>query len=127
MSKSLTDHMLSGPISHPDMKGFSRVPMRLEDEMYVIYIAHKFTRSFTRDNLPDVIKTKLAFIDSVGKVRGNHDTSNGIVLWMMIYVLPENEALHDVGWRVSDDIYCLVLDQPTIDLLVGRTLIEEQS
>lgn len=99
--------------------------MRVDDGVYTIQVTHNMTRSLSRKDLPDLIKTKLAFINSVQKQNTFSETVRFHPTWMTVYELPEDEALHDVGWRVVEGIYCLVLDQETIDLLVGRTLNKE--
>lgn len=121
----MIDGMLSGPIAHPDIKDSYRVPMRVDDGLYIIYVGDKFTRSFRRGMLPDEVKTKLAFINTMQKENTVSEVMRFQPTWLSVYVLPKDEALHDVGWRVVDDVYCLVLNQQTIDLLVGRTLNKE--
>lgn len=101
--------------------------MYVEDSLHRIQVSDQSSRNLYRHQLPDAIKTKLAFIESIQVKDVYEPSTNGFrPTWMTVYTLPTDKALHDVGWRVMQDLYCLVLDGLTIDLLKGRTLTEEQ-
>lgn len=111
-----------GAIAHPEMEGTHRVPMTVGDVTYTVYVKPNITRSFSKTNLPAEIKTKIAFINSVQSPTTFGQTEP---TWFSVYKLPDNKDLHDVGWRVNEYIYCLVLSKLSIDSLLGETLTKE--
>lgn len=97
------------------------MPVIREDDKYIVYIGDRQTRIYDNDTLPDKLKVKFAMILSVPlrcaplrdeEVRGMFDVVENIQL----------QELDDIGWRVSEHVFCLVLTRETLESLKGGEL-----
>ena len=111
---SKTNHDLS-PISHSYLPNSLRVPMWVEDGSYEIETGLNRRRIYTEETLPDEIKALLSMISSFPELK----------LWRwdikdtaLAYIAPD-ERLEEIGWRVSENLYMLVLDRGVLDRLNG--------
>jgi hypothetical protein len=106
------------PVVHPKNWDLIRVPMLRTDEHHVVFVGDKTTRIFTEDTLPDVLKTKMAMIlASDGKYKHDHD-----IYKLDVYVNKQSPELDEVGWRVSDSYFCLILSRENLDSLTHGEL-----
>lgn len=99
------------------------MPVIREGDTYTVYIGDRQTRIYDSNTLPDKLKVKFAMILSVPhknpllhdeEVRGMFDVVENVQL----------EELDDIGWRVSEHIFCLVLTRETLNSLKGGELYE---
>jgi hypothetical protein len=107
------------PVVHPKNWDLIRVPVRKVDSTYVVYVAEGYHRIYDTDTLPDKLKTKMAMI----RARGN-DTAlfepEKRLQKMVVYINYQSDELDEIGWRVSQTYYCLVLDRDTLESLKGE-------
>jgi len=110
------------------------LPLRVSNKVITLWTGPTHCRYFTRDNLPSVIKQKLAMIGALNYPNYNHLSKCRLDL-----EAKENERLRkgayheskrecpdefkDVGWRVNDKYYYVVL---TEEELMPMTLQAEE-
>ena len=101
------------PVVHPKRWDLIRAPMLRVDGNYTVFVGDNSIRRFTDDTLPDVLKSKLAMIlASAQNFKYDHDVDK-----LSIYTNSQSPELDEVGWRVSDSYFCLVLDRETLNSL----------
>ena len=95
-----------------------RVPLRLLDNSYIVFLNENIKRIFTSENLPDFIKLALAFIKASSITSPKADSE----LYELNMFLPEdmeNELYTESGWRASDSWIIVILSNSQINELTG--------
>lgn len=98
---------------------YVRVPVIRIDGQYHVYVAEKQSRIYDDETLPDDMKVKFAMILSVPhtnviedeNVRGMFD----------VFINEETKELDEIGWRVSEHLFCIVMPRSTLNSLKGGT------
>ena len=107
-------------ISHSYLNNSLRVPMWVEDGSYVIETGLNRRRIFTDETLPDEVKALLSMIHSlppyetgiylIGNLIAPHERT--------AYIAPDERYI-EIGWRVTDNLYMLVLEREVLNRLDG--------
>lgn len=114
---TMLEHTILSPIVSQYDWNLYRVPMRRQGNKYTIYVDNFFTRVFDEDSLPDEIKTKMAMIlASPHRILQDHEAT------MLSLMTAPNENIREIGWRVSDSYFCLILSHKTLCLLKGGVI-----
>ena len=109
------------PFPHFDeslASNYWRVPLRLLDDSYIVFLNQNIKRIFTSENLPDFIKLALAFIKASSITSPKADSE----LYELNMFLPEdmeNELYKESGWRASDSWFIVILSNSQINELTG--------
>jgi hypothetical protein len=105
------------PIVHQYNYALYRVPLCKEGNSYTIYVADGFNRVFDEETLPDEIKSKMAMI----LARGNPIMYDHEVTQLNLMTTPlRNDDFIEVGWRVSDMWFVVVLNYNSLMALRGE-------
>ena len=106
------------PLVHPRDWNLIRLPVRRVDGQYFICVAEGMTRMYDDETLPDALKVKFAMILATPQppLIPKRDLQN-----IHIYVNAHNPELNEIGWRVSDEYFCLVVNRQTLESLKGGT------
>ena len=107
------------PVVHPKHWDFIRVPLRRIDDRYIVYVADGLVRYYDEDTLPDALKTKMAMVLASPQPALIDERR---LQKLTVYINAQSPDLDEVGWRVSETYFCLVLDRPTLESLKGGTL-----
>ena len=123
---------MSGPISTPDHEhAWTLMTVHKDGDTTVwkVYVENNYSRTY-RDNysrefhnneLPDVIKQKLAFIHAVsGSAPVEPDNPHISFSDFVCDRTKVPESLLDVGWRVTENKYCLLLESAFLMKLRGE-------
>ena len=82
-----------------------------------MWVADKFTRVFDEDTLPDEVKSKMAMV----LARGNPILHDHEVTHLNLMTTPlRNDEFIEVGWRVSDMWFVVVLSYNSLMALRGE-------
>jgi hypothetical protein len=104
------------PVVHPKNWDLIRVPMmRVADGHYTVFVGDKTIRRYTDDTLPDALKSRLAMILTVPQMGWFHDHD---LQKLNIYVNNHSPELDEIGWRVSDSYFCLVVSREILSSLI---------
>lgn len=106
------------PVVHKTIYGLHRVPLRMEGDEYQLQVDDNFVRRYDADTLPDEIKVRLAMIKAIPMATFSEEA-----VYYNHYIFYENHHsrdLDDVGWRVTKDLYCLVLPTTLLNKLKGK-------
>lgn len=105
------------PVSHYTNPLLYRVPLKREDNKYILHIADNFVRNFTDETLPDEIKTKLAMI-----VAASHTNVRDWAFYNSDVYVPKHpiNGFEDIGWQVSDSYFCICMTTELLDELRGE-------
>jgi len=105
------------PIAHESNPFLYRVPLKRENDGYILFVADNFVRNFSSENLPDEIKSKLAMIVAASKT----DTRDWDVYNCDVYV-PKHpvNGFSEIGWQISDSFFCICLSVKTLNDLRGK-------
>lgn len=106
------------PVIHPENPNLHRVPVRKINSDYTLFVGDNFKRELTETDLPAEVKTKMAMVLASSTVNRR---DKDVRLPLTIYIPPEGGQLNDVGWQVSDTMYCLCLSADTLDGLTGKS------
>lgn len=87
-------------------------------EEFHIYVDEKYKRVFLIDDLPDKVKESLAMIHSFDWSRMIKDFYIPPLEWKDS--LPE--YLQEIGWKTSDNEYCVIMDKSLLDELRGDSV-----
>ena len=108
------------PMRHRDSDAHYRVPVYIRDGAHTVFVGDNLRRHFDQDTLPDVLKHKLSMINGspYGEVLDRGQVTN-----MDVYIAPNNIGDFEmIGWRVTDDLYCVVLTEKELDHLRGEKI-----
>jgi hypothetical protein len=89
--------------------------MWVDDGSYEIETGLNRWRIYTEETLPDEVKALLSMIYSFPEHRAWAWDVGGT---SMAYIAPD-ERLIEIGWRVTNNLYMLVLDRSVLDRLNG--------
>jgi len=89
--------------------------MWVDDGSYEIEIGLNRWRIYSEETLPDEVKALLSMIYSFPEHRAWAWDVGGA---SMAYIAPD-ERLIEIGWRVTNNLYMLVLDRKVLDRLNG--------
>ena len=109
------------PIRHPNSDKHYRVPVHIYNGGHTIFVGDNHRRRFDVDTLPDVLKHKLSMINSspYGERLYKHDPTN-----IDVYIMPATMYMKDefsmIGWRATEEMYCVVLTEKELDELRGE-------
>jgi hypothetical protein len=103
------------PVVHPKNWDLIRVPMmRVVDGHYTVFVGDKSIRRYTDDTLPDALRGRLAMIlASPQNWRDDHTVDK-----MSIYTNSQSPELDEIGWRVSDSYFCIVVSRDILNSLI---------
>jgi hypothetical protein len=104
------------PVVHPRNWDLVRVPVRRVSGEYVVYVADGYHRRYDDHTLPDELKTKLAMILATDWTYRPDDA----LTKLMLYTNEHSPALDEIGWRVSESYFCLVLTRLTVAAMKGE-------
>jgi len=105
------------PVVHPRNWDLIRVPVRRVDGVYVVYVADGFNRIYDDASLPLKLKSRFAMI--LANNDGDVFEPESKLQKLTIYINNQSPDLDDVGWRVSETYFCLVLDRDTLESMKG--------
>jgi hypothetical protein len=105
------------PVVHTKKWDLIRLPLRRIDDRYVVYVADGLVRYYDEDTLPDPLKTKMAMILAAA----THKLESEIHLQKLtVYQNSMSPDFDEIGWRVSETYFCLVVDRETLESLKGE-------
>jgi hypothetical protein len=105
------------PVIHQYNYALYRVPLRKEGNSYTIFVADGFSRVFDEHTLPDNIKSKMAMV----LARGNPILHDHEVTHLNLMTTPlRNDDFIEIGWRVSDMWFVVVLSYDSLMKLKGN-------
>ena len=91
------------PIRHPTMDNYYRTPVWVEPDYYTVCIAENVHRYYTNKTVPKEVKVGVAMVNAF-------PFDNKPIAYMQdVYVCPDPKQV-EIGWRVDDKMYILVLD-----------------
>lgn len=90
-----------------------RVPMWTADDEYSINVGHYETRYYTNTTLPTEIKVSVAMINAFPFEPLSYWEVNNYI----VYVNIQDPKLDDIGWRVTNEMYVLVMERSLLDLM----------
>jgi len=93
------------PIPHESLTSSYRVPMWTEYDEYTINVGKYQSRHYTDETLPPNLKVSLAMINAFPFVSRNEWE----ITDLGVYVNTQNPKLQDIGWRVSQTMYVIVM------------------
>jgi len=105
------------PVVHTKKWDLIRLPLRKLGDQYAVYVADGLVRYYDEATLPDTLKTKMAMILAASTHRLENESR---MLKMLIYTNPMSRDFDDIGWRVSETYFCLVVDRDTLASLKGE-------
>ena len=107
------------PVVHKTLNGLHRVALRVEDGEYQLQVDDHYVRRYDADTLPDEIKVRLAMIKAIPRLEVFTD-EEVYFNHSIFYENRHSKDLDDVGWRVTKNLYCLVLPTTLLNKLKGE-------
>jgi hypothetical protein len=111
------------PISHPTLTDHHRVPVIVQDGRYQIYLIENYVRIYDEDELPDLIKTRLAMIKAGTKeaVPQHYDTA----MIGRIYERPREDNLYEIGWQPCEGLYVVVIPTKYLTYMLSQAYAQQ--
>lgn len=106
------------PVVHHKYHDLYRVPVRRVGDAYIVYVADGYHRIYDESTLPSVLKSKLTMLLARGSDAALFTPEHRLQS-MTVYTNRQSEELDEIGWRVSETYYCLVMDLDTLEQLRG--------
>lgn len=103
------------PVRHPTLDDHHRVPIIRVNGKYEVYVEEDFVRIYDDEDLPGLIKLRMAMAKAGTKELGYE----GMVTARIYECSSANKHLADIGWCITDDLAVLVL--PTKYLTYMKT------
>lgn len=82
------------------------------------YVADGMVRMYDEETLPDALRTKFAMILATPQPALIDERK---LQKLVIYINAHNPELDEVGWRVSETYFCVIVDRQTLESLKGGT------
>lgn len=105
------------PVQHRDSDTHYRVPVHIVDGKHTVFVGDNHRRRFDVNTLPEMLTHKLSMINA-SPYSGVID--RGQVTNIDVYTVPDNNEFHFIGWRVTEEMYCVILTREELDLLRGE-------
>lgn len=102
------------PVATPSLQAW-RVPMWVEDDEYTVCTEQNKLRMYDHETLPDFIKASVSMIHAFPFHPGAYEG----MLYREAYVNWQDPKLDDVGWRVSWNMYILILNAQQLESMNG--------
>lgn len=107
------------PVLHHTNDSLYRVPVQKIGRTYTLFVGDNFIREMEEGDVPEEVRTKMTMVLASSNVNRR---DYGIKLRLQIYTPPFGGELNDVGWQVSDTMFCLCLSNATLDQLTGKSI-----
>lgn len=114
------------PVSMPSLNAW-RVPMCVDEDEYVVCVSQNKLRMFDAETLPDFIKASMSMIHAfpfepqtvyqVGWSDPRMVMSEAA--YHYAYMNKQDPRLNDIGWRVNENLYMLILNQQQLESMNG--------
>jgi hypothetical protein len=103
-----------------------RVPMRRIDGDYILFVADFSRRIFTDDTLPDFLRHKVAMIlASPTTFIWQDDELFKSWNLLSVYTNTYQPNLDDIGWRISDTMFVVIMGYENLMSLRSERLTED--
>lgn len=117
------------PIMTPSLQNYRVIITEKEDRdhrlEYEVWTGNGVVRYLYPSEMPDEMSNKLAIVKAYG---GDHWKQNKTGHdFVDTYTWSATEEYQDIGWRVNEECYCLVLSPKTLNSLRGETLDDSGS
>lgn len=110
------------PVSHPTLRDHHRVPVIVQDGRYQIYLIENYIRIYDEDELPDLVKTRLAMI----KAGTRSPVGETPDLSISIYDCPKADMhLADVGWRPCESLYVIIIPTKYLTYMLSQAYAQQ--
>jgi hypothetical protein len=126
MRKKLVDGFTNmTPVVVDDLPGMYRTPVleqSYSDVTYTVWPADKFSRVLTSNDMPKEMKLKLGMVKAYDGAMKKPSLQNWhlSVMPTLVYETTYPDFYNDIGWRVTESAYCLVLGNQTLMELKGN-------
>jgi hypothetical protein len=85
---------------------------------YEVYVGDNFIRLYTEDDLPDIIKSRIAMVKAATvKIPDSYLTSENIG---QIYTGDPMSPMYEIGWQVSKELFVVVIPSRDLTYLRGE-------
>ena len=102
------------PVMHPTLHNHHRVPITYHNGKYEVFVGDNQIRIYSDDELPDILKSRLAMIKASNKNPPIEDP----ILIAKAYEHPPDSTMYETGWQPCQGLYVVVI--PTKDLTYMR-------
>lgn len=111
------------PISHPTLTDHHRVPIIVQDGRYQIYLVENYVRIYDEDELPDLVKTRLAMIKAgtTGDIPHHYE---GTMIGK-IYECPKEHRLYEIGWQPCEGLYVVVIPTKYLTYMLSQAYAQQ--
>jgi hypothetical protein len=92
---------------------------RLAPYDYVVFLGNNAKRYLTTAQLPSEVKSKLAMISAYETTIEWVDFQPDNVGSISQYMNQFPDEFYEIGWRVTKDMYCVLMTDETLDYLRG--------
>jgi hypothetical protein len=102
------------PVMHPTLNDHHRVPITYINGRYEVFVGDNQIRIYNDDELPDILKSRLAMIKASNKKPPTEDP----ILIAKAYEHPPDSNMFEIGWQPCEGLFVVVI--PTKDLTYMR-------
>lgn len=106
------------PVQHASLNDHHRVPVVSLFGKYEVYVGDNFIRLYSEDDLPDIIKSRIAMVKAATvNIPDTYLTSENIG---QIYTGDPMSPMYEIGWQVSKELFVVVIPSKDLTYLRGE-------
>lgn len=105
------------PVMHPTLHDHHRVPITYINGRYEVFVGDNQIRIFIDEDLPDIIKARLAMI----KAATTEPPMTDPILIAKAYDHPRDSKMFEIGWQPCEGLYVVVIPTKDLTYLRGET------
>lgn len=111
------------PVSHQTLPDHHRVPVIVQDGRYQIYLLENYVRIYDEDELPDLVKTRIAMIKAgtTTDVSATYDER----MITKIYECPKEHSLYEIGWQPCEGLYVVVIPTKYLTYMLSQAYAQQ--
>jgi hypothetical protein len=111
------------PVSHPTLPDHHRVPVIMQDGRYQIYLIENYVRIYDEDELPDLVKTRIAMIKA--GTTSPIPQHWAVELISQIYECPRESNLYEIGWQPCEGLYVVVIPTKYLTYMLSQAYAQQ--
>jgi hypothetical protein len=111
------------PVSHQTLPDHHRVPVIMQDGRYQIYLIENYVRIYDEDELPDLVKTRIAMIKA--GTTSPIPQHWAVELISQIYECPRESNLYEIGWQPCEGLYVVVIPTKYLTYMLSQAYAQQ--
>lgn len=106
------------PLAHPTLSNFYRVPVKVTETQYRVYVDKGCVRIFTQLTVPPYLLSRI----TMARAANDDVTKDNDLYEYDLFVTKNKNGMADVAWQASESMFTIVLHDTELKELQGEHL-----